>query len=386
MLQFLSSTFSVDEGSLTGESTTVSKSIDPVDSMVPIQGKVNMVFSGTVVTVGSAYAVVTSTGMQTEIGKIQAGVQAAREEVEKTPLGHKLDEFGEQLSGIIGYVCLAVWLINFPRFFAPAFASPLKGAIHYLKIAVALGVAAIPEGLPAVITLCLSLGTRRMTDRNVIVRKLPSVETLGCTTVICTDKTGTLTTNQMTVSVLVHAVDISSPQILEAIRRAAEQCHVETGSAEKVHVMWSTMKSISKSKNDTPKGPVLVEHTVEGIGYSPRGTVTGLRGELASTACLQDVIEIAVLCNDATLFYDDGVFQRMGEPTEAALKVLAEKLGDVVTGTGYEAYAKPDLAPEEACRRTAEAVNSKWQRIATLEFSRDRKTMSVLVRPRGKTV
>ena len=141
---------------------------------------------------------VVNTGMRTEIGVIDAGVQKAKSDEQKTPLAKKLDSFGDQLTLLIATICATVWLINIPNFSGSMFSSRTQGAIYYAKIAVALAVAAIPEGLPAVITLCLSLGTHRMAKKHVIVRQLKSVETLGCTSVICTDKTGTLTTNQMT--------------------------------------------------------------------------------------------------------------------------------------------------------------------------------------------
>ena len=209
----------------------------------------------------------------------------AAEEQEDTPLKKKLDQFGRHLTYAIGVVCLVVWIINFKNFNDPIHGGWFKGCMYYFKIAVALAVAAIPEGLPAVITTCLALGTKKMAKQNAIVRTLPSVETLGCTTVICSDKTGTLTLNKMTAETFTYFGDSVSDMIDVPI---------------------------------TDSVKIIKDHKI----------------------ILKQFSAVCFLNNNSSSTHKDGEYHRTGAPTEIALKVLAEKIGHQFNGdtTDPEAF------------------------------------------------
>lgn len=178
-----------DEASLTGESNPITKTINSLVRSTPLAERKNMLFSGTGVVRGTGKAVVVATGMRTEIGKIADMVQKA--EKSETPLQKKLKEFGKFLGYITISISVLVFVIGFIRG---------MDLIEIFLTAVALAVAAVPEGLPAIVTICLALGVQRMVKRNALIRRLASIETLGCITVICSDKTGTMTKNEMTVT------------------------------------------------------------------------------------------------------------------------------------------------------------------------------------------
>ncbi|XP_030214788.1 sarcoplasmic/endoplasmic reticulum calcium ATPase 2 isoform X1 [Gadus morhua] len=331
-----STTLRVDQSILTGESISVIKHTDPVpDPRAVNQDKKNMLFSGTNIAAGRAVGVAVATGVNTEIGKIRDEMAAT--EQEKTPLQQKLDEFGEQLSKVITLICIAVWIINIGHFSDPVHGgSWIRGAVYYFKIAVALAVAAIPEGLPAVITTCLALGTRRMAKKNAIVRSLPSVETLGCTSVICSDKTGTLTTNQMSVCRMF----------------IMNQAPVAEGS--------------------------LTEFTITGSTYAPEGDVYH-DDKLVKSSQYDALVELATicaLCNDSSLDFNEakGVYEKVGEATETALTCLVEKMNPF--DTEVQNLSKIDRAM--ACNSVIKQLMKKE---FTLEFSRDRKSMSVFCTP-----
>lgn len=285
-----------------------------------LQDQKNMLFSSTTITNGVAIGVVCYTGMKTAIGNVHSEVQAAKEEEEDTPLKVKLDQFSELLAKIIFVICFLVWGMNFQKFDDPIHGSWVKGCIYYFKIAVALAVAAIPEGLPAVITTCLALGTRKMVQNNCVVRRLPSVETLGCTSVICSDKTGTLTQNLMTAQTLfvdgrVHSVTIN--------------------------------------------------------GYSP-GIVSNTN-VMNSNAHEYFTLNMN-MNNRATLTNSNGKRSIQGEPTEGALKVLAESC---LAAMGRKANSTEGAQP------LCDSQASQYERLATLDFSSERKQMSTIVRKKN---
>ncbi|KAJ4297128.1 hypothetical protein N0V88_004046 [Collariella sp. IMI 366227] len=326
-----SNSFAVDQAILTGESESVGKDSAAIinDDKAVLQDQINMLFSGTTVVTGHAKAVVVLTGSNTAIGDIHDSITAQISE--PTPLKQKLNNFGDQLAKVITVICILVWLINIPHFNDPSHGNWTKGAIYYLKIAVSLGVAAIPEGLAVVITTCLALGTRKMAAKNAVVRSLPSVETLGSCSVICSDKTGTLTTNQMSVSKIVYLND---------------------------------------------NGNDLEELDVEGTTFEPKGDIKS-QGKVVSdlsqeSATIRQMTEVAALCNDARLDYHphSATFSNVGEPTEGALRVMVEKVGPC---------APSDCHPEHRVHYASSWYEKQNNRLATYEFSRDRKSMSVLV-------
>jgi Ca2+ transporting ATPase len=335
IIQVLSTTLRIDQSILTGESVSVIKHNEPVpDPRSVNQDKKNIIFSGTNVAAGKALGIVIGTGLETAIGRISTEIKET-EEI-KTPLQQKLDEFGEQLSKVITLICIAVWAINIGHFNDPAHGgSWIKGAVYYFKIAVALAVAAIPEGLPAVITTCLALGTRRMAKKNAIVRSLPSVETLGCTSVICSDKTGTLTTNMMSV------------------------CKMFAFKNEKE----------------------VEEFEITGSSYEPIGDVFqhGRKVKGGDFVALEEISTICIMCNDSAIDFNDykNAFEKVGEATETALIVLAEKINPYTVNKSGDRL--------EVAKSVRKDLETKWKKDFTLEFSRDRKSMSTYCSPKKPT-
>ncbi|MFA8437558.1 calcium-translocating P-type ATPase, SERCA-type [Pueribacillus sp. YX66] len=251
----------VDESALTGESVPAHKHADPIhgDDVI-IADQDNMLFKGTLAVKGSGLGIVVATGMKTEMGKIADLIQTTKTLM--TPLQRKLEQLGKILIAVaIALTALVV------------IAGVLHGHDVYTMFlaGVSLAVAAIPEGLPAIVTVSLALGVQRMIKRKAIVRKLPAVETLGCATVICSDKTGTLTQNKMSVT----------------------------------HV-WTFDKSIQ----------------VEGTGYQPEGTFSG-----SVTADIKQLLTYGLLCSNATILKEKKEYQLIGDPTEGALVVAAMKAG-----------------------------------------------------------
>lgn len=336
LLSIQSNSFRVDQAVLTGESESVSKDTRIIkDEQAVKQDQTNILFSGTSVVNGHATAIVVLTGASTAIGGIHESITSQISE--PTPLKQKLNDFGDMLAKVITVICVLVWVINFEHFNDPAHGGWAKGAIYYLKIAVSLGVAAIPEGLAVVITTCLALGTRKMAAKNAVVRSLPSVETLGSCSVICSDKTGTLTTNQMSVEKLVY---------------------------------------LNASGDD------LEEVDVEGTTFAPEGNLSRngkvLQNLAVTSSTVRQMAEVMALCNGATLAHDakSGTFSCIGEPTEGALRVLVEKIGTDDMATNEKVFRLP---ASQRLHAASAHYESRLPLLATYEFSRDRKSMSVLV-------
>lgn len=277
----------IDEAHLTGESAAAEKDERSVPATAPVGDRSSMAFSGTLVLAGQAKGVAVETGAATQIGHISGLIQSV--ERLTTPL----------LSQIEGFARRFTWLVLAGALLLFVFAVLVRGYdwVDALIAVVALAVGIVPEGLPAVITITLAIGVRRMAARNAVIRKLPAVETLGATSVICTDKTGTLTRNEM----MARRVLTSGDELLAM-----------------------------------------------GTGYAPEGQLQPA-GE-AGQQIIEDILECGLLCNDASLSNDDGTWTVAGDPMEGALLALAMKAGRD-PGKFRAGYPRLDAIPFDAAYR-----------------------------------
>ncbi len=296
----------VNESAFTGESMPVEKDLRAVAADAPLHDRHNMLFMGTAVSHGRGLAVVTATGMNTEIGRIAAAIGGARKD--KTPLQQSIDRLGYALIWVVLGACCML-----------AVAGLLQGMpwSDVLLLAVAAAVSGIPEGLPAAVTVVLAICVSRMAARNVIIRKLTAVETLGTASIICSDKTGTLTLNQMTV-------------------RGA----------------WVGGRHLS----------------ITGSGYAPEGEFLqdGRRVDPAAEPDLLRLLRVGALCSDAILHRGDAGWEILGDPTEGALLAAAAKAG----------LRKPELE-EEQPRLGEIPFESERQYMATLHGESGQRTAYV---------
>ena len=287
--------FQTQEASLTGESTPVQKGTGVIgQGELPLAERANMAFMGTMVVSGKARALVVSTGLQTELGRIAAMIQKADEEERaETPLQRRLEQFGYTLLWLAFGVVSLVFVLGYLR------GEPL---VAMFLTSVSLAVAAVPEGLPAVVTITLAVGVTRMVKRHALIRKLPAVETLGSATVICTDKTGTLTKNEMTVTQL-FAGDSAFNVTGEGYEPVGE---IRENSAE---LKVLSAEPSAQLESSSPSHSAL----------SPQSS--------ALSPALRELLTAGLLCNGATLKQANGVWQVIGDPTEGALLVAAAKGG-----------------------------------------------------------
>ena len=281
----------IEEAILTGESLPAEKAVLPVPADAGIGDRSNLAYSGTLVTCGQGQGLVIATGDNTEIGRISGMLRHVQ--TLTTPLIKQMDVFGQWLT--IGIGGLAAITFGYGILFQGYSASDMFLA------AVGLAVAGIPEGLPAIMTITLAIGVQRMARKNAIIRRLPAVETLGSVTVICSDKTGTLTRNEMTVTTVTTA----------------------TGIVE-----------------------------ISGSGYDPHGTfmLDGVEISLDHHPQLHEMAQAAMLCNDASLSETDGLWHMQGDPTEGALVTLALKAG-LQQGYLQSQFPRIDTIPFESEHR-----------------------------------
>jgi Ca2+-transporting ATPase len=296
-----------NEAVLTGESTPVGKELSVVEEGKPVAERKNMVFSATHVVYGRGKAVVVSTGMNTEFGKIAEMVQTAEEE--ETPLQKKLDKFAKKIAKVVIIVCALIFALEvFDAFMARHF--NIEGFIQAFMSSIALAISAVPEGLPAIVVISLALGAREFARRNAIVRKLSSAESLGAVTVICSDKTGTLTKGEMTV--------------------------------RKIFVNNKT-------------------YDVTGIGYEPKGEFRINNNVTEPSKDVSLLLRIGALCNNARLEKNEekGNWWVLGDPTEGALVVSAMKAGLTDIEKIYPRVFEAPFTSERKRMTTVHTVDGK---------------------------